>query len=59
MGGGAAGVMINAVLGWTQEGSWIDALAYLNHIHARRYVLHGEQDTARDQQTIGAGLAWE
>jgi hypothetical protein len=25
---GTAGVMINAELGWTQEGSWIDALAY-------------------------------
>ena len=23
-----AGVMIKAVLGWTQEGGWIDALAY-------------------------------
>ena len=55
---GTAGVMINAELGWTQEGSWIDALAYPNHIHTRRYVLYGEQDTAQGQQTIEEGLVW-
>ena len=55
---GTAGVMINAVLGWTQEGNWTDALAYPNHNHAHRYLLHGEQDTARDQPTIEPGLAW-
>jgi hypothetical protein len=35
--------MINVARGWTQEGSVIDELTHLSHIHVRRDVFHGEQ----------------